>query len=171
LIATPEPSPARSTVAGSIRGATRDDTYSGEGCIDIAGATTKEGLTPLISQGVGATNPIAGGLLPFEVDEVLVSCRGVPRLFAGHGPEGQRWLVAQIAEGLDTCRWLCAPASDRAIGCALSGRATPADLFRHSATGTVEDVTISSDGTFLESTRLCAELSDDEVQSASQAAS
>jgi hypothetical protein len=107
-------------------------------------------------------------MLPFAADQVIVSWLGVPRLFAGHGPEGWRWLVAQIAESPGARRWLCAPASAKAIDCALSGRAAPADLFRHSATGSVEDITITSDGRSFESTRLCGELSDQELHSASR---
>ena len=73
-------------------------------------------------------SPLAGSPVPVAVEEVLVERSGEPRLFAGHTPDGQRWLVAQIAESTDLRRWLCAPASDRAIGCVTSGRALPADL-------------------------------------------
>jgi hypothetical protein len=90
---------------------------------------------------------------------------GAPSLFTGRGPKGQRWLVAQIGESVKARRWLCAPASDLAIRCVLSGRAQPADLFRHSVTGTVEDLTIGADGRWFESIRLCAELGDSEVPS------
>ncbi len=109
-------------------------------------------------------SPLAGSPVPVAVEEVLVERSGEPRLFAGHTPDGQRWLVAQIAESTDLRRWLCAPASDRAIGCVASGRAMPADLLRHSATGTVEDITLGLGGQFIESLRLCSELGDDEVQ-------
>jgi hypothetical protein len=116
-------------------------------------------------QRIARTTPPAGCPLPVDVDEVLVGPVGAPSLFTGHGPNGQRWLVAQIGESVTASRWLCAPASDLAIRCVLSGRAQPADLFRHSATGTVEDITISSDGRLFESIRLCPELSDSEVPS------
>ena len=119
----------------------------------------------------GTNNPTSGCLLPCAVDSVIVGWKGVPRLFAGRGPQGQRWLVVQIAESPDARRWLCAPASDRAISCVLSGRAQPVDLFRHSATGSVEDVTITSDGKVFESTRLCGELSENEVDGGGEMAS
>jgi hypothetical protein len=106
------------------------------------------------------SNPLAGTPLAIGVDDVIIARIGCPRLFAGHSPDGQRWLVAQVGEAR---RWLCAPASDRAIDCVLSGVAAPVDLLRHSATGTVEDVTIDADGRFFESVRLCSELSHDEV--------
>jgi hypothetical protein len=109
------------------------------------------------------TNPLAGCSIPLAVDEVLVGALGAPRLFVAHDPGGQRWLVALSARSGDAHRWLCAPASEVAIGCAVSGRALPSDLFRHSGTGTVEIITKAADGRFFESTRLCADLSEDEV--------
>jgi hypothetical protein len=114
----------------------------------------------------GVTNPLAGCSLPLDVDEVLIGALGAPRLFVAHDPGGQRWLVALSSRTGDALKWLCAPASEVAIGCALSGRAMPSDLFRHSGTGTVEVITRAPDGEFSESTRLCADLSDEEVPSA-----
>jgi hypothetical protein len=52
-----------------------------------------------------------------------------------------------------------------AIGCVLSGRATPADVFRHSSSGTVEDITLHGDGRITESIHLCAELDDPQLLS------
>jgi hypothetical protein len=114
------------------------------------------------------TNPLAGCSLPLDVDEVLIGASRAPRVFVAREPDGQRWLVALSAQSGDARLWLCAPASEVAINCVLSGRALAADLFRHSRTGTVEMITVAADGRFSESTRLCAELSDDEVPSASQ---
>ena len=113
------------------------------------------------------TNPLAGCSLPLDVDEVLIGASGVPRVFVAREADGQRWVVALSAQSGDARRWLCAPASEVAIDCVLSGRALPGDLFRHSRTGTVEMITMAADGRFSESTRLCVELSDDEVPSAS----
>jgi hypothetical protein len=96
--------------------------------------------------------------LSIDTDEVLVEGIGAPLLFAGHSSDGSRWLVAQIAETVDGQRWLCAPVSEVAIGCVLSGVAEPADVFRHSATGTVEDITVNLDGRVSESTRLCKDV-------------
>jgi hypothetical protein len=109
------------------------------------------------------SNPLAGSPVPVVVELVLAERAGKPLLFAGRTPDGQRWLVAQISERAGARRWLCAPASDLAIGCVASGRALPADLFRHSATGTVEDITVGPGGQFFESLRLCGSLGDDEV--------
>jgi hypothetical protein len=113
-----------------------------------------------------ATDPIhllTDSRLQVTVDEVLDGRIGCPWLFAGHSPDGWRWLVALDHEGDHALRWLCAPASDLAIGCLRSGRAQPADLFRHSRTGTVEIITIGVDGGMVESIRLCAELGDHEL--------
>jgi hypothetical protein len=116
----------------------------------------------------GPTNPLAGSSLPLDVDEVLVSRAGAPQLFSGHNRDGEHWLVALIDEGLQYHRWLCAPASDVALECVRSGRAAPADVFRHSRTGMVEVITVGADGQFSESMRLCSDLSDDDVPSGRQ---
>jgi hypothetical protein len=55
----------------------------------------------------------------------------------------------------------CAQASDVAIGCLLAGLAAPADLFRHSFTGTIETIRIDLTGTRCESTQLCRDLVDE----------
>jgi hypothetical protein len=101
--------------------------------------------------------------VPVVVDVVLVERAGRPLLFAGRTPDGQRWLVAQISETTGMFRWLCAPASDLAIGCVASGRALRADLLRHSSTGTVEDIILGPGGEFSESVRLCCSLRDEEL--------
>jgi hypothetical protein len=108
-------------------------------------------------------HPLTESRLQVKVDEVIEGRIGRPWLFAGHSPDGGRWLVALDHEGDHALRWLCAPASDLAIGCLRSGRAQPADLFRHSRTGTVEIITIGVDGRMVESVRLCTELVDDEL--------
>ncbi len=97
------------------------------------------------------------------VDVVLAERAGRPVLFAGRTPDGQRWLVAEGREGVGEGRWLCAPASDLAIRCVASGRAQAADVLRHSATGTVSDISFGGEGTFSECIRLCASLADEEL--------
>ena len=94
------------------------------------------------------------------IDSVLLGRRDGPRLFAGRVAGGQVFLVAQVPCAGEARRWLCAPTSDVAIGCVFSGRAAPADVFRHSSSGTVEDITLHSDGRITESVHLCAELND-----------
>jgi hypothetical protein len=95
----------------------------------------------------------------------LVSRAGANQLFSGHNPDGQRWLVALVDASPASHRWLCAPATDLALKCVRSGKAEPADVFRHSSSGMVEDITVGADGQFFESMRLCADLRDDDLPS------
>jgi hypothetical protein len=54
-----------------------------------------------------------------------------------------------------------------ALTCVLSTRALPANLFRHSSTGTIEEMTIGADGRTVESVRLRVDPGDDDLSSAS----
>jgi hypothetical protein len=101
--------------------------------------------------------------LGVRIDDVFVTAPTGPRLYAGHDVAGQGWLVALTLDQIDARRWLCAPASDKAISCVRSGRARPGDLFRHSATGSVQVITAHADGRTSESVRLCADLDDAEL--------
>jgi hypothetical protein len=98
-----------------------------------------------------------------RIDDVFITAPGAPRLYAGHDASGQGWLVALKCDHFDARHWVCAPASDRAISCVRSGRARPADLFRHSATGFVELITAHADGRTSESIRLCADLDESDL--------
>jgi hypothetical protein len=98
-----------------------------------------------------------------RIDDVFVTSPGAPRLYAGHDADGQAWLVALTVDEANARRWLCAPASDQAIGCLRLGKAQPADLFRHSSTGSVEVVTAEADGRLFESVRLCTDLDESEL--------
>jgi hypothetical protein len=95
---------------------------------------------------------------------VFVTSPGAPRLYAAHNAAGQGWLVVLTRDQQSVRTWLCAPASDRAISCVREGRARPTDLFRHSATGSVELVTAHADGHVEASIRLCADLDDAELE-------
>jgi hypothetical protein len=101
--------------------------------------------------------------LPFNIDEVLVWQAGAPGLFVGRAHDGRPWLVAQVAARARDRRWLCAPASDRAIACLFSGRAAPGDLFRHSVTGTIDDIMVDAQGRVYERTRLCSDVNRSEI--------
>src|SRR3977135_3497154 len=102
-------------------------------------------------------NPLGSTPLAIDLDEVIAGRPDLPRLFCGHSPDGQRWLVAEVARSGEGRRWLWAPTSDRAVGRVIAHRARPADVLRHSVTGMVEEVTICPDGRICESVRLCAE--------------
>jgi hypothetical protein len=114
-------------------------------------------------------DPLAHFPLPMAIDDVLLARPGAPCVFAGQSPDGRRWLVGLTSDDANARRWLCAPASDLAISCVRSGRAQPADVFRHSGTGAVEVITLEADGRFFQSLRLCAELRDDELSFAGPA--
>lgn len=95
--------------------------------------------------------------LPLTIDAVLPGRRRAARLFAGHITSGQVFLIAPLPCRRPARRWLCAETSRVAIDCVISGRANPADVFRHSSSGTVEDITVHSDGRVTESVHLCAD--------------
>jgi hypothetical protein len=121
---------------------------------DVEAAT----CVPIRTPRPDPANPLARSPLVITADDVLVGWRGAPRLFCGHSPDGQRWVVARIDAGVATSRWLCAPASELATRCLLLGRTTARNLFRHSSTGMVDDVVLMPDGRFYDSLRLCADL-------------
>jgi hypothetical protein len=75
------------------------------------------------------------------VEEVVGRVDG-PALHWGRDDAGQYWLIVQVRDDPDHLAWLCAAISERALGAVLDGRAWPLDAVRHSATGTVELVTV-----------------------------
>jgi hypothetical protein len=105
-------------------------------------------------------NPLPGCSLQLEVDEVLESRQMLPVLFAGHTPLGERYLVRYSPRDVWTVRWMCAPITERALACVRTGRADLRAAFAHTATGTVEILTVSPDGRCTESLRLCHDLAD-----------
>ncbi len=100
----------------------------------------------------------------FAVDDVL-GWSDVPVLFTAHDGD-YRYLVVEVRHDGDRRSWLLAPLSDRALECALSGRADLRDVFRHTCTGTVDLVTASEDGHVTDSVQLCRVLDDDVLPSA-----
>ena len=88
-----------------------------------------------------------------EIDEVLVA----DDVFSAHDAQGRLYLIARTEE----TTWLCAPITERALECVVSGRAELRAVFAHSATGMVERLRPRNAGGFEESLIPCAELSDD----------
>ena len=74
----------------------------------------------------------------------------------GVGVEGT-YLVVELC-GHDGPCWVCAPASERALDCVRSGRASPWTVLHHSATGTVDIYRTAADGSLHVSVALCAKL-------------
>jgi len=112
---------------------------------------------------MSSAHPLRECSLALGIDEVLTGSSGSAYLLVGHSPDEQGWLVALAGDDLGGRRWLCAPHSELAISCVRTGRALPADLFRHSGTGTVHVIAVAADGGIVESVRLCAEVNDDEL--------
>ncbi|MDQ6613208.1 MAG: hypothetical protein M3083_00185 [Actinomycetota bacterium] len=88
-----------------------------------------------------------------EVDDVLKP----QEVFSAHDEQGRRYLIANTAAST----WLCAPISERALDCVVSGRAELRAVFAHSATGMVERLTVRGAAVCEESLIPCAELNDD----------
>jgi hypothetical protein len=81
--------------------------------------------------------------LELVIDTVLDD-QGGPTLWSGVDGNGGYWLIAEADRNPAHLSWLCAPISGPALQAIKSGRAKPADAFRHSATGTVEVVTVEA---------------------------
>jgi hypothetical protein len=79
--------------------------------------------------------------LELFVEEVLD--RGNwPTLCCARDFRGGQWLIVQVDDDPDSLAWMCAPVSQRAIRAVRDGYCAPADVLCHSATGTVELVTV-----------------------------
>jgi hypothetical protein len=63
-------------------------------------------------------------------------------VFSATGSQGDHWLIVQVDQDPEHLVWVCAPISVRALHEVATGRATPRDALRHSATGNVEVVTV-----------------------------
>jgi hypothetical protein len=79
--------------------------------------------------------------LELYVQEVL-DRRDWPSLCWARDPTGRRWLIMQTDDDPLHLEWMCAPASERAIRAVRDGYCAPVDVFCHSATGTIELVTV-----------------------------
>ena len=115
-------------------------------------------------------NPLRGSGLALEIDDILAGAFGSPEVFSAHDPTGSRYLVAHTSGRGRAGTWLCAPVTERALACVRSGRAELRDAIAHSATGVVEQVTVSTRPgrrpEFHESLRLCRDLAQEELPQA-----
>ncbi len=105
-------------------------------------------------------NPFQGCDLQLEIDEVLQKGVCLPALFSGHTPAGEHYLVAHATTD---ATWVCAPITERALACVRSGRADLRAAFAHTATGTVDILTVQPDGHWTEVLKLCRDLTDDDL--------
>jgi hypothetical protein len=113
--------------------------------------------------GMSIMNPLQRCSLHLELDQVLDPAAFLPHCFAGHSSGGQRYLIVQMNGNERTGTWVCAPISERALGCVLTGRAEFRDAIAHTTTGTVDVVTIGADGSCDELWKFCRELDDEEL--------
>jgi hypothetical protein len=65
-----------------------------------------------------------------------------PSLCCARDITGSQWLIVQVDDDPAHPAWLCAPLSERAMRAVREGQCAPTDVLCHSATGTVELVTI-----------------------------
>jgi len=116
-------------------------------------------------------NPLQHSSLDIEVDEILATRDQAPSLFSGHDSTGTRYLAVQAQRDEHTSMWLCAPISRLALYCVTEGRAAPVDALRHSVSGVVHRITISTNdpSAIIESTQLCRELRDEDLTGADSA--
>jgi hypothetical protein len=96
-----------------------------------------------------------GSDIELVIDTVLA--RGDwPDLCFARDFTGVHWMIVQVDDDPVHLAWLCAPISDRAMQEVASGRATPRDAVSHSATGTVELVTVDHGRAVPDRCLLCA---------------
>jgi hypothetical protein len=79
--------------------------------------------------------------LELFVDDVLAR-QGWPSICCARDFTGRLWLIVQVSYDPDHLSWMCAQASELAVQAVRSGYASPTDVLRHSATGTVELITV-----------------------------
>jgi hypothetical protein len=74
---------------------------------------------------------------------------------------GEHWLIVQVDRDPEHLVWVCAPISVRALEAVRIGRATARDALRHSATGSVEVVTVHHGRAVPDRWLLCSSLSEE----------
>jgi len=89
--------------------------------------------------------------------EVLTEVHGVS-VRRGVDLGGGQWLIVLVDDDPDHLVWICAPVSSRAVSEVASGRARVGDVLRHTATGTVEVVTVDHGHAVPDRCLLCREI-------------
>jgi hypothetical protein len=110
-------------------------------------------------------NPLQRSSLNIEIDEVLAIRDSTPSVLAGHDPTGGLYLAVRAHHDAQTETWMCAPISRLALHCVTEGRAAPVDALRHSVSGIVHRIIVSTDdlSSVTESVQLCRELADEDL--------
>jgi hypothetical protein len=89
--------------------------------------------------------------------EVLTEARGVS-VRSGVDVHGRAWLIVLVDDDPEHLVWICAPVSLRARSEVAAGRAAVRDVLRHSATGTVEVVTVDRGHSVPDRCLLCSHI-------------
>jgi hypothetical protein len=97
--------------------------------------------------------------LELFVEEVLERRNGLS-LCAARDITGGQWLIVQTNSDPVRLAWMCAPVSERAMRALRHGHCTPTDVLRHSATGTVEWITIDHGQAVPDRCLLCQQVPD-----------
>lgn len=71
---------------------------------------------------------------------------------------GGLWLIVLVDDDPEHLVWICAPVTPRAMQAVTAGKAAVTDVLRHSATGTVEVVTVERGRAVPDSCRLCSDI-------------
>jgi hypothetical protein len=107
--------------------------------------------------------PFQRSNLRLELDQVLEPTSPGQRFFAGHSASGQRYVILQTSGDDRAGTWTCAPITERALDFVVTGSAELRDAISHTATGTVDIITVAADGRCTESVRLCSELREEDL--------
>jgi hypothetical protein len=95
--------------------------------------------------------------LELSVEAVLARDR-CPTLCRARDLSGGHWLIVQVDDDPAHLAWLCAPVSVRALQAVVAGEGSPADVVRHSATGTVELVVVDGGRAVPDRCLLCSDV-------------
>jgi hypothetical protein len=98
-----------------------------------------------------------GSELELFATEVLAQGQGLS-VQRGVDDSGGLWLIVRVDDNPDHLIWICAPVSPRALSEVAAGRAAVRDALRHSATGTVELVTLERGHARPDSCLLCCDI-------------
>lgn len=82
------------------------------------------------------------GFDPELVVEDVLDRGDWPTLCCARDLCGNEWLIVLVDDDAAHLAWMCAPVSERAMRAVRDGHSAPSDVLRHSATGTVELVTV-----------------------------
>jgi hypothetical protein len=107
--------------------------------------------------------PFQRSSLDLELDRVLDPAAAFPHIFAGHSSAGQRYLIVQTTGDERSGTWMCAPITERALDCVVAGRAELRDALTHTATGTVDIVTVDPQGNCTEAAKLCLDFDHEDL--------